>query len=455
MVNWAQACATQLYRPLLQMQQANRGGNLFAVSILLCYAVAKCGGAPARTSAPRNCTVYGRSRVMQVVSFALAAVYSAMWFLRWATDRVKNRMWAQLGWFSGLVCAGCVAGSVAWAANMQNNAFFYYESKAHDISRRQRYTLQASAQRWFAAFFLLYDVEFMCLIMAKLIMLGRLSTNSSRSLQVHQPNESGGRGERASRGALARVYRVTAAAVVICSAVGMVAKAVAGAMYVLVAELADQAAAACDAQGNDTNSSLALFQQSYDMLTKAENPYAVQAILEAVALLLISTAYLILVPLSVVMFRRAERDGAHALLAVASRTSAGHQGIEAATAIVDETIQAAAEQRRRLVMACVVVLITFPARAAYDLLRAYTAFNDPTNPACGTCDRCQSDRWLVQEWLNYTPEFQPIVVALSSPLPLLVSLWIITGAHAQAYAISLSILRARLGRNKPIRPAGV
>ena len=61
MVNWAQACATQLNRPLMQMQQANRGGNLFAVSILLCYAVAKCGGAPARTSAPRNCTVYGRS----------------------------------------------------------------------------------------------------------------------------------------------------------------------------------------------------------------------------------------------------------------------------------------------------------------------------------------------------------------------------------------------------------
>jgi hypothetical protein len=235
----------------------------------------------------------------------------------------------------------------------------------------------------------------------------------------------------------------------------MVAKAVVGAMYVLVAELADQAAAACDAQGNDTNSSLALFQQSYDMLAKAENPYAVQAVLEAVALLLISTAYLILVPLSVVMFRRAERDGAHALLAVAARTSAGHQGMEAAVAIVDETIQAAAEQRRRLVMACVVVLITFPARAAYDLLRAYTAFNDPFNPACGTCDRCQSDRWLVMEWLNYTPEFQPIVVALSSPLPLLVSLWIITGAHAQAYAISLSILRARLGRNKPIRPAGV
>ena len=44
------------------------------------------------------------------------------------------------------------------------------------------------------------------------------------------------------------------------------------------------------------------------------------------------------------------------------------------------------------------------------------------------------------------PEFPPIVVALSSPLPLFVSLWIITDAHAQAYAISLNILRARLGR---------
>jgi hypothetical protein len=113
---------------------------------------------------------------------------------------------------------------------------------------------------------------------------------------------------------------------------------------------------------------------------------------------------------------------------------------------VDDTIQAAAQQRRRLVIACVIVLITFPARAAFDLLRAYSVFNAQLSPSCGNCEPCQSDRFIIQMWIGLTPELQSTVVALSSPLPLLVSLWIITGAHAQAYAISLNILRARLGR---------
>ena len=219
-----------------------------------------------------------------------------------------------------------------------------------------------------------------------------------------------------------------------------------GAYRVQYAGLCDQAAAACDAQGNDTNSSLALFYKANVFFTYSGTALFVYGVLEAIALLLISAAYLILVPLSVAMFRRAERVGAHALLSAADRASAG---TEVAAAIVDDTVHAAAEQRRRLVIACVVVLITFPFRAAVDLLLAYILFDNPYNPACGQCDPCQSDRFLIRWWQFYTPEFRPVVTALSSPLPLLVSLWIITGAHAQAYAISLRLsifLRARLGR---------
>ena len=106
-----------------------------------------------------------------------------------------------------------------------------------------------------------------------------------------------------------------------------------------------------------------------------------------------------------------------------------------AVAIVDDTMRAAAEQRRRLVAACIIVLITFPARAVFDVLHAYSAFNDPS--ICSdVCGECQTDRRLIHEWLNYTPEFQPIVVALSSPLPLTISLWLVSTAHARARAIA-------------------
>ena len=92
--------------------------------------------------------------------------------------------------------------------------------------------------------------------------------------------------------------------------------------------------------------------------------------------------------------------------------------------LLRSTLAEATAQRRRFVGACSIVLFTFLLRASFDLLNAYSAFNNQHNPLCGPCDPCQSDRHLIRVWLQYTPEFQAIVVALSSPLPLVVSLWL-------------------------------
>lgn len=372
----------------------------------------------------------------QVVLFALSAVYSFMWFLRWARDIVKNRMWSQLGWFSGLVCSGSVAGAVAWGANMQRKVYLFEGDVV--FNSRHKYTLYASAHRWQAAFSILNGLEFPCFIIAKLMMLGRLIKNATRILE-----EKGQDG----RGALARVYHVFAAAVVLCSVGSMVALDVAAAYQVQYVGLIEQAAAACDAQGSDTSSSIFFSDEAAPLFTQSGTALSVHHILEAVALVLVSSAYLLLVPLSVAVFRRAEHVGAHVLVTVASRAEVlGDTRRGRAAAIVDDTIQAASEQRRRLVIACLVVLISFTFRAAFSLLTTYTLVDNPKNPLCGFCGPCQTDRFLMRYWLLYTPEVRPIVVALSSPLPLFLSLWIITRAHAQSYAISLNILRARLGR---------
>ena len=120
---------------------------------------------------------------MQVVSFALSAVYSCLWFTRWARDSVKNRMWPQLGWFSGLVCVGSVAGAVAWGANAESYSLVYQAETPglnELLSRRQSYALLSSQTRWYAAFVTLYGLEFLCFIVPKLIMLGRLTNNAAR-----------------------------------------------------------------------------------------------------------------------------------------------------------------------------------------------------------------------------------------------------------------------------------
>jgi hypothetical protein len=47
--------------------------------------------------------------------------------------------------------------------------------------------------------------------------------------------------------------------------------------------------------------------------------------------------------------------------------------------------------------------------------------------------------YVVKAWINYTPELHPLVVALSSPLPLTVSLWLITAAHTRALALQATV----------------
>ena len=387
---------------------------------------------------------------MQVVLFVLSALYSGVWYLRWAIGGAKKRMWPLLGWFSGLMCLGSVAGAVAYGASMQSG-YFTVESSIPGVEYQKSLTLSASAAQWNAIYYIMYPLEFLCMIIPKLMTLGRLTNIATRSLQAHAQEQSM---ERAwvGRGALSRVNRGIAAAVVLCSVLGMIAHEAAGVFELQIAGLLDKSAAVCDSQGNTTNCRTLVNQADAVTLRHLGTTLCMQSVLEAVALLLISTAYIVTVPLSVAIFRRAERDGANALANVAAHAKAGVRRTDVAAAIVDDTIQAAADQRRRLVMACVVVLTTFPVRAAFDMFSAYSLFYESQNPACRLCEPCQSDRFLIYVWISFTPELQSVVVALSSPLPLFVSLWIITGAHAQSYAITLNIVRERFGRRAPSQP---
>ena len=100
------------------------------------------------------------------------------------------------------------------------------------------------------------------------------------------------------------------------------------------------------------------------------------------------------------------------------------------------TLEVAPAQRRRFVAACGVVLITFILRASFNLLKAYASFNTSRNPGCGMCDPCQTDASLIRSWLSYTPEFQAIVVTLSSPLPLVISLWLMMTKEERAQLLT-------------------
>ena len=71
--------------------------------------------------------------------------------------------------------------------------------------------------------------------------------------------------------------------------------------------------------------------------------------------------------------------------------------------------------------------------------RSYASVNMSRDTACCQCCPCQTQQYLVSRCLIYTPQLQPIVVALSSPLPLAVSLWLVAAAHARSHEIAMQV----------------
>ena len=376
-------------------------------------------------------------RVVQIVSFALAALYSGLWWWRWFRSGAESKMWPQLGLFSGVMCVGSIVGTVAWASNMVSFAL-YFEYHATNVNSQEIQEKFASSKRWLAVFFLTYSVEFLCVIVPKLILLGSLVRNASSSSGLQVPEMSVVR--RKWHGPiLLTMYKVMAGVVVICSVSGMIAYVVASVYLVQTANLHDQVALAYEIHGNSTEASDLLEKEGLAN-SKADTAAAIQNIIEAFVLVLISVAYVVLVPLSVSIYRVAERVASCALMTSESRSHRNADDLMRES-IVADTKQIAVEQRQRLVIACIVVLITFPVRATFDILRAYSRFNVYHDPHCDDCGSCQSEQHLIDVWLNYLPEIRPIVVAISSPLPLIVSLWLVTAVQSRANAISTKLQR--------------
>jgi hypothetical protein len=246
--------------------------------------------------------------------------------------------------------------------------------------------------------------------------------------------------------ALEKLHRAISKAVALASVAGVLALVVAAVYKVKDAGVNDQAAAACDAQGNDTKISIALLNDAINFNTIGDDAIAVQCVLEAIVLVVMSAAYMVFIPVCVSMFGRAERrlirilgqieyklDHSEVLLPAQYNPQAAHGAAagaeirmrcDKAKELLRSTLAEATAQRRRFVGACSIVLVTFFLRASFDLLKAYSNIDNQYNPLCGRCDPCQSDRYLINVWFGYTPEFRATVVALSSPLPLVVSLWL-------------------------------
>ena len=175
---------------------------------------------------------------------------------------------------------------------------------------------------------------------------------------------------------------------------------------------------------NSTQAANAIFVQAKQKATGSDDTASVQQFCEVAVLLLIILAFAVVG------------------IACARRVSSALRLRD----LNDEHVEAVGRQlRRKIVGTAAFVFVTFLLRAVFSTMNAlanalqieiFTCSNS-CNPACNNV------WWVIHFWLEFTPEFQLIVVLISSPLALLVALWGMTDKR------TLQLMRS--GRGQMVR----
>ncbi len=245
----------------------------------------------------------------------------------------------------------------------------------------------------------MYALEFFCLSVAKLMVLDRM--------KEFAVSEADGTDRRWVVGGW-----MVMAAVVVGNTVGLCGNVAAAVYNQEVADLFSAAAAAYAA--NNTNAYNNLNIQLGPKIQFAESTQSIQQFCEVAVLLLIIVTF--------------------AVFGIACARLLG-----AALRDMNDTAGAAGKKvRRQILGTCAFVFVTFLLRAVYSTMFALANLlqnSGSSETIClsstNLCDiECYNNYDLMQYWLLYTPEFQLIIILISSPLALLVALWGMTSDRA-------------------------
>ena len=139
-------------------------------------------------------------------------------------------------------------------------------------------------------------------------------------------------------------------------------------------------------------------------------------------------------------------------VACARRLSSAQQHHDALLDPADAAAAAAAapawrKLRRQILGTAVFVFVTFLLRAVFSFIDALSNALLIQGPIsnCNNCDPTCNNVWeVIHFWLIFTPEFQLIVVLISSPLALIVALWGMTDRRTLKYMRSGRRLMAEM-----------
>jgi hypothetical protein len=351
----------------------------------------------------------------QIAAYCACALASGVMFHRWRMldPDYRQRIWLLYGWFSGLMLSGSCVGIVTWAAWMQSYITFY-NGQVFDLTsnpsaaQREQYTLSLARSRvWFALFYVAYAVEFLCLTLAKLMVLDRMA-------EFAKKRASDVSGRRLVLGKKVLIWLVISG-----NLVGLAAN-IAAAAHRLTSSESYATASAYFATNNTISG------EAYLALGTSQNRLAIASLnyhyFSEVAVLM-----LIVVAFAYVGFTCSGQIKS----SLASLSSAGAASQVAA---VGKTLQL------QVVSTTLVVFVAFLLRSVFSIMWAF-AFTlsdqgrdeqgDGTCPqtALQKCDPCYNDYTHLAVWMNRMPEFQTMIVLVSSPLALLVALYGMTSSY--------------------------
>jgi hypothetical protein len=410
----------------------------------------------------------------QISVFALAAVLSALcYFLEYRLllwrQRGKevdgDRIWKNLRRFSGWISTGCLAGIVTFSLFMQSR-FFEYESRVPGITMRQKYELQANRDRCFAAHNIFYSVFLICFVYAKSMLLRRVSDHASHSYyNVARDNDVLAHSSEVfdfrdcvGQYALYNLVRSLHVITVLLSASTTLARIVAFGILVRSALYLDQASALTDFEGKDTSSSKEIYASYEIAVLQNRDATAASRLLEAALLLLLTAGFMLYFPACIVMFRRVERrlnsvlremdllsDNVNVFLpfefspiAADGSTAQLEMHIVDARQFLQCLKMSASAQRRKFILALAFSLIGLAALSSFAVFITMFGFLSNRDIACDRCEPCQRVEFLMLSWYIYTPELLPLVTSLSSALPLIFSLWLMTTKEDRALLLDPS-----------------
>ena len=344
-----------------------------------------------------------------------------MWW-RWRRiDEIGRRsLWRLYGWFTGLMCIGSCAGAVAWAVFVKQSALFIVSQNANAFASNHDTpatisTLIAEQADLTAAHQVIYTLEFFCVTLVKLMMLDRMIALAvyKATLPLQQ------------RGVIAG--RIATGLVLALNTVGLCGDIAAAAYLTQSSAMRRDAAAAWAAYSTITEefeSCNRLADMKYELALQAAS---VQNFAEVLALLLI---ILFFVAVGVVCARRIAAslhliDGANTVLRKGSKL------------------------RLQIIGSVSVVFVTFLLRAVFSIMNAVAnLLQNNSQPCRSICvGPCRNTFGIMQSWMLLTPEFQLLVVLISSPLALLVALWGMTSdstLHVMASRHDEATLTARI-----------